>query len=208
MWSPEAHSFSLRQFVLHNLYSSIFSILFDSSYSTSSRVIALCLICSFFQPLSPFHVSVVTLQQMERFLSYLSYFISHHTLRVCAKQRHKLPPATLFIYVLQYTLLLKIIATLHVFGEVLSKFAVFQDVTLCIMKGLYRSFRNQIVGDYRNVVVRDRIPVETKLLARPDRPWGTTSLFCNGYRVFPGGKVRPRRVADHSPPCSAAVMEE
>ena len=30
----------------------------------------------------------------------------------------------------------------------------------------------------------------------------------NGYRVFPGGKVRPGRAADHSPPSSAAVMEE
>jgi len=30
----------------------------------------------------------------------------------------------------------------------------------------------------------------------------------NGYPVFPGGKVRPGRVADHSPPSSAAVMEE
>jgi len=27
-------------------------------------------------------------------------------------------------------------------------------------------------------------------------------------RVFPGGKVRPARAADHSPPFSAAVMEE
>ena len=27
-------------------------------------------------------------------------------------------------------------------------------------------------------------------------------------RVFPGGKVRPRRAADHSPPSSAAVVEE
>jgi len=30
----------------------------------------------------------------------------------------------------------------------------------------------------------------------------------NGYRVFPGGKVRPGRAADHSPPSSATVMEE
>jgi 8-oxo-dGTP pyrophosphatase MutT (NUDIX family) len=29
-----------------------------------------------------------------------------------------------------------------------------------------------------------------------------------GYRVFPGGKVRPGRAADHSCPSSAAVMEE
>jgi len=28
------------------------------------------------------------------------------------------------------------------------------------------------------------------------------------YRVFPGGKLRPGRAADHSPPSSAAVMEE
>ena len=28
------------------------------------------------------------------------------------------------------------------------------------------------------------------------------------YRVFPGGKVRPERAADHSPPSSAVVMEE
>ena len=42
----------------------------------------------------------------------------------------------------------------------------------------------------------------------PDRPWGPPSLLYNGYRVFPGGKVRPGRDADHSPPSSAAVMEE
>ena len=34
------------------------------------------------------------------------------------------------------------------------------------------------------------------------------SLLYNGYRVFPGGKVRPGRAADHSPPSSTAVMEE
>ena len=36
--------------------------------------------------------------------------------------------------------------------------------------------------------------------ARPDRPWGPPSLLYNGYRVFPGGKIRPGRAADHSPP--------
>ena len=40
------------------------------------------------------------------------------------------------------------------------------------------------------------------------RPWGPPSLLYNGYRVFPWGKVRPGRAADHSPPSSAAVMEE
>jgi hypothetical protein len=35
---------------------------------------------------------------------------------------------------------------------------------------------------------------------RPDRPWGPPSLLYNGYRVLPGGKIRPGRVADHSSP--------
>ena len=39
------------------------------------------------------------------------------------------------------------------------------------------------------------------------RPWGPPSLY-NGYRVFLGGKVWPECAADHSPPSSAAVMEE
>ena len=44
---------------------------------------------------------------------------------------------------------------------------------------------------------------------RPSRPaLGPTQPPVNGYRVFPGGKVRPGRAADHSPPSSAAVMEE
>ena len=56
--------------------------------------------------------------------------------------------------------------------------------------------------------VRDRIPVGTKFSALPDRPWAPTSLLYRRDRVFPGGKVRPGRAADHSPPSSAAVMEE
>jgi hypothetical protein len=42
----------------------------------------------------------------------------------------------------------------------------------------------------------------------PDRPWGPPSLLYNGYRAFPGGKVRPGRDADHSPTSSAVVMKE
>jgi hypothetical protein len=42
----------------------------------------------------------------------------------------------------------------------------------------------------------------------PDRSWGPPSLLYNGYRVFPGGKVRPGRDADHSHPSNAEVMEE
>jgi len=48
--------------------------------------------------------------------------------------------------------------------------------------------------------VRDRIPVGTRFSARPDRPWGPPSVVYNGYRVFPGGKVRPGCAADYSPP--------
>jgi len=40
------------------------------------------------------------------------------------------------------------------------------------------------------------------------RPWGPPSLLYNGYRVFPGGKERPGRDADPSPPSSAVVMKE
>jgi len=43
---------------------------------------------------------------------------------------------------------------------------------------------------------------------RPDRPWGPPSLLYNGYRVFPGAKVRPVRAADHPPHSSAEVLKE
>jgi hypothetical protein len=39
----------------------------------------------------------------------------------------------------------------------------------------------------------------------PDRPWGPPNLLYNGYRVVTGGKVRPGRDADPSPPSSAEV---
>ena len=42
----------------------------------------------------------------------------------------------------------------------------------------------------------------------PDRPWGPPSLLYNGYRVFLGGKERPGRDADPSPPSSTVVMKE
>ena len=43
---------------------------------------------------------------------------------------------------------------------------------------------------------------------RPDRPWGPTSLLYNGYRVFPGGKVRPGGGVDHPTPSSAEVKKK
>ena len=51
-------------------------------------------------------------------------------------------------------------------------------------------------------------PVGARFSACPDWPWGPPSLLYNGYRLFPGGKVRPGRDADKSPPSSAAVMKE
>jgi hypothetical protein len=44
--------------------------------------------------------------------------------------------------------------------------------------------------------------------ACPDWPWGSPSLLYNGYRVFTGGKLRPGRAADHSPPSTVEVMKE
>jgi hypothetical protein len=37
---------------------------------------------------------------------------------------------------------------------------------------------------------------------------GPRSLLYNGYRVFPGDKVRPQRDADHTPTSSAEVKKE
>ena len=51
-------------------------------------------------------------------------------------------------------------------------------------------------------------PGGARFSACPDWPWGPPSLLYNGYRVFSGGKVRPGRAADHSPPSNVAVMEE
>jgi hypothetical protein len=42
----------------------------------------------------------------------------------------------------------------------------------------------------------------------PDRPWGPPNLLYNGCRVFPWGKERPGRDADHSPPSSVVVKKE
>ena len=51
-------------------------------------------------------------------------------------------------------------------------------------------------------------PGGDEIFCPSDRPWGPPSLLYNGYRVFHGGKLRPGRAADQSPPSSAAVMEE
>ena len=41
----------------------------------------------------------------------------------------------------------------------------------------------------------------------PDRLWSPPSLLYNSCRVFPGGKERPGRDADPSPPSSTVVMK-
>ena len=64
-----------------------------------------------------------------------------------------------------------------------------------------------IATDYGAGRSGDRIPVGSRLSARPDRPWGPRSLLYNGHRVFPGGKVRPGRDADPSPTSSAVGHE-
>ena len=54
----------------------------------------------------------------------------------------------------------------------------------------------------------DRIPVGGQIFRTcSDRPWGPPSLLYNGYWVFPGGKERPGRDADPSPPSSAVGHE-
>jgi hypothetical protein len=55
--------------------------------------------------------------------------------------------------------------------------------------------------------VRNRIPVGARFSARPNLPWGPHIFLYNGYRVFLGGKVRPGRAADRSPPSNAEVLE-
>jgi hypothetical protein len=55
----------------------------------------------------------------------------------------------------------------------------------------------------------NRIPVGGEIFRTfSDRPWGPPSLLHNGYRVFPEGKERPRRDADHSPVLVPLVMKE
>jgi hypothetical protein len=41
----------------------------------------------------------------------------------------------------------------------------------------------------------------------PNQPWDPPSLLYNGYQVFPGGKERPGRDTDPSPPSSAVGHE-
>jgi hypothetical protein len=53
----------------------------------------------------------------------------------------------------------------------------------------------------------DRIPVGAISRTCSNRPFGPPSVLYKGYRVFPGGKERPARDADPSPPSSAVVKK-
>ena len=83
----------------------------------------------------------------------------------------------------------------------------FECVCVCVCVCVCRVAQS-VLRLTRGWTVRDRIPVGTRFSALPDRPWGPPSPLYNGYLVFPGGKERPGRAADHSPTSSAAVMEE
>jgi hypothetical protein len=63
---------------------------------------------------------------------------------------------------------------------------------------------------YYPITVLDGPGIESQwgeIFRCPDRPWGPPSLLYNGYRVFPGGKLRLGRAVDHSPPSNAAVKK-
>ena len=48
----------------------------------------------------------------------------------------------------------------------------------------------------------------TRFSARPHRPWGPPNLLYNGYRVFPGGKVRPGRGVYYPPHLAPTLKKE
>jgi hypothetical protein len=84
---------------------------------------------------------------------------------------------------------------------------------------LYKAMKRSCVGPGSSVGIAtnnglDGSGIESRLgggeifRTCPDWPWRPPSLLYNGYWVFPGDKVRSGRAADHSPPSSAAVMEE
>jgi hypothetical protein len=65
--------------------------------------------------------------------------------------------------------------------------------------------------DNRANEVRSPVKAREFFLQRlcPDRFWGPPSLLYNGYRgFFPGGKARPGRDADHTPPSTTGFVNE
>ena len=81
-----------------------------------------------------------------------------------------------------------------------------------LFRSVYKSARAGQFNRYRNWLLAgrsgDRILLGARFTAPVHtRPWGPPNLLYNGYRVFPGGKERPGRDADPSPPSSAVVMK-
>ena len=78
------------------------------------------------------------------------------------------------------------------------------DVKVTLCAGLRSRYSDWIRAGWSG----ERIPVGGEIFrTSPDRPWGPPSPLYKGYWVFPGGKERPGRDADPSPPSSAVVMK-
>ena len=108
---------------------------------------------------------------------------------------------------MQYVLVIYMISFIVLFGNFYAK-AYIEKVRLCgsyfILSQLLSFMWAEQLSRYRDWLrvgqSGDRIPVGTRFSSPVQTgPWGPTSLLCNGYRVFPGGKERPGRDADPSP---------
>jgi len=64
------------------------------------------------------------------------------------------------------------------------------------------------MNNRRNKLTENVYYLKVKLTEFERRYCGLNSLLYSGYRVFPGGKERPGRDADPSPPSIAVVMKE
>jgi len=74
---------------------------------------------------------------------------------------------------------------------------------------LWAGYRRRYSNWLRAGRAGNRMPLGGEIFRTcPHRPWGPPSLLYKGYRVVPGGKERPGRDADHSPPSSAVAKKE
>ena len=78
-----------------------------------------------------------------------------------------------------------------------------QNVRICSNTNMQNGPSSSFGIATKGWTVRESNPGGARFSARPDRPWGPPSFLYSGYRIFPRGKVRPRRAAEHSPPSSA-----